>query len=80
MSKIAYPEKCEMTQYSKYHTDDMRRSKYIKNSTVMLTGPGTMTCPRCNMKATGLKHGEHKSCEKCKLQMQLFGNALYIWE
>ena len=36
-------------------------------------------CPRCRELKGALSHGMEIKC-KCGLHMQLFGNALFIWE
>ena len=75
-----YPDNCEMVMYSSYHTHKTTRSKLIKDLAVELTGPGTLTCPRCSEKLPGLRHSEAATCPECNLRMQVYGNALFLWE
>jgi predicted amidophosphoribosyltransferase len=39
---------------------------------------GLLTCPGCQKVRKGIPHGGSAFCNKCGLQMERWGNALYI--
>ncbi len=71
-------EERETVMASKYEVAVTKPSKYIKGTNIeYIRG---MRCPRCNTVNRRLNHGEAYTCKQCNLHMQLFGNALRIWE
>jgi hypothetical protein len=69
----------EILTYSDFHQGIHRQSSIIPSLTVEEDGPGVMYCPRCELEQKGIDHGKTVRCV-CGLNMQRFGNALYIWE
>jgi hypothetical protein len=68
----------EILVYHKYHTPTRRESKIIPGLEVEEDGAGVLYCPRCQTGQTGIDHGKTTRCA-CGLNMQRFGNALFIW-
>jgi len=64
--------------YSRYTWYVKKESKYIRG--LEIEDYEMMKCPRCGEKRIALDHGERGKCGKCELNMQPFGNSLYIWE
>jgi ribosomal protein S27AE len=71
------PDK-ELVTYSDYSLRLMKESKLVANKEVF--DKEIMRCPRCGETRLGIEHGHTESCSKCSLKMQVFGNALYIWQ
>ncbi len=67
----------EIVKYSNYHKEETRKSRLI-NRTVRIDSPGTLNCPKCNKALPGLEHGKDTVCS-CGLNMQRFGNGLFLW-
>lgn len=68
----------ECLRYSAYERSKTVESKYIPGK--MIVVDDGMVCPRCDLKQSEISHSEIRMCTGCSLQMQVFGNALYIWE
>jgi ribosomal protein S27AE len=61
-----------------YEIIERRPSRFVPNTEVTYT-IGTR-CPRCETVLPPMEHGDSQKCSKCALKMELFGNALTIWE
>jgi hypothetical protein len=69
----------EILDYRDYHQETRRESRFVPGLLITEEGLGVVYCPRCKSGRKGLQHGEEIQCV-CGLKMQLFGNALHIWE
>lgn len=61
---------------SDYTYSKMEKSKIDPSKEIKLEG--YMKCPKCSTEMKELNHGEIGRCNKCKTQLQVFGNALYV--
>lgn len=75
--KFTFSEK-ESFAYSSYQIMADKPSKIVEGHVHRVCiGFG---CPRCKtINTPSLEHGEHRQCGHCKLNLQLFGNGLFIW-
>jgi ribosomal protein S27AE len=61
-----------------YTKELVKQSKLLGNGSVYQAGR-IRQCPRCGLVSSGdFPHGELLHCEKCGLNMKVWGNALYI--
>ena len=71
-----YCEKIVLSNYLERGRDV--HSKLIPNAT--LEGSEVFICPRCSNESNVPEHGRKTQCDKCRLGLLVYGNALYIWE
>ena len=69
----------EIITYSDYTINKQTESKLIPGM-IINRWDYYLECPRCKARLAGIPHGCNRLCASCNLNMQRFGNALYIWE
>ena len=83
LSPLAPPEsdkhiKKELLTYSDYTRQLTKPSAIVHG--LIVPDKEIMRCPRCGIVQGGIEHGDTQECRGCSLRMQVYGNALYIWE
>lgn len=68
----------ECVRYDDYYVIDFKESRFIPG--LIIEQINKFRCPRCNTLHKELHHGRSKTCDICGLKLELWGNALYIWE
>lgn len=71
------PGFAELHTFHHYRTSVKRPSQFAIGQTYKSeTG---VNCPSCKTLLPNMEHGTYTQCGNCRLQMQLFGNGLWIW-
>ena len=68
----------EHVNYSDYSIHPKCKSKIIPGLDVDRDDAGLMKCPACDYQSNGMEHGEKRTCPRCGLKTQLFGNGLFL--
>jgi predicted RNA-binding Zn-ribbon protein involved in translation (DUF1610 family) len=69
--------KKECVRFDHYYIIEYKESKHVPG--LIIEEINSFRCPRCNTTHKCLDHGESMRCDICGLNLELWGNGLYIW-